>query len=134
VAALLKHAVQKLLRIQFVRFLVVGAINMAFGYAVFALLIFLGLHYSLASLLATIIGVLFNFRTYGRLVFNDTRAHLLFKFVTVYAFVYLCYVSGLRVLTQMDINDYLAGALMAVPVSFIAFMLNKRFVFRGQAS
>jgi putative flippase GtrA len=121
--------IRRLLRIQFIRFLVVGGINTLFGYAVFALFIFLGLHYSLAILLATILGVLFNFQTYGRFVFYDKRFRLIVPFVLVYVVYYLVYVSGLAALKHVGLNDYVAGAVLAVPVAFVAFTLNKRFVF-----
>ena len=55
---------------KFVRFLLVGVLNTLFGYFSFATLIIIGLDYKLAALLATIIGVLFNFQTTGRLVFG----------------------------------------------------------------
>jgi putative flippase GtrA len=43
------------------RFLLVGVLNTAFGYLLFALLLALGLKVPLALLLATVGGVLFNF-------------------------------------------------------------------------
>ena len=65
----------------FVKFVLVGILNTAFGYLVFALLLFLGLHYTLAVILSTIAGVLFNFKTTGTLVFKNHNNKLIFKFV-----------------------------------------------------
>ena len=48
---------------RFMRFILIGIPNTAFGYSLYALLIFLGLRYDLAILIATILGVLFNFKT-----------------------------------------------------------------------
>jgi putative flippase GtrA len=52
----------------FARFLLVGVLNTIFGYFLYGTLILIGLDYKLAVLLATILGVLFNFQTTGRLV------------------------------------------------------------------
>jgi putative flippase GtrA len=54
----------------FVRFLAVGVLNTAFGYAFFALLVWAGLWYPAAAAASTIGGIVFNFNTTGRLVFG----------------------------------------------------------------
>ena len=63
--------------IQFVKFLLVGALNTLFGYSVFAGLVYAGIAPMPALLLTYVVGVLFNFVTTGRLVFNRSRASLL---------------------------------------------------------
>ena len=55
---------------KFAKFLLVGVLNTLFGYFLYGSLILIGLNYKYAVLLATIIGVLFNFQTTGRLVFG----------------------------------------------------------------
>ena len=114
---------------QFVRFLLIGAINTVFGYAVFSLFLFLGFHYAVASLLATIVGVLFNFLTTGRFVFNNRDHSLLGKFFLVYAVVYGCNVGALKILDSLAVNLYLAGALLLLPLAILSYILNKTFVF-----
>jgi putative flippase GtrA len=116
---------------RFIRFLIVGGINTAFGYGIFALLIFLKLHYSIAALLATILGVLFNFKTTGRLVFESKDNGLIFKFVGVYAIIYTINTTSLGVLNFFKVNMYLAGAVMLLPMAMLAFVLNKSLVFKG---
>ncbi|MFM6404510.1 MAG: GtrA family protein, partial [Microcystis sp.] len=66
---------------KFVRFLLVGVINTLFGYSVFALMICLGLDYRYSLLIATICGVLFNFKTIGGIVFKDQNNRLLARFI-----------------------------------------------------
>ena len=44
-----------------IKFLVVGAVNTVFGYSCYAGLLFIGLHYSLAALFGTLLGVVFNY-------------------------------------------------------------------------
>ena len=47
--------------------------NTLFGYSIFSILVFFKIHYSLALLIATILGVIFNFKTVGIIVFKDGK-------------------------------------------------------------
>ena len=120
---------QDLIQNQFLRFLVVGGINTLFGYSVYALFLFLGVHYSLAAVLATIMGVLFNFKTTGRIVFNNRNNWLLFKFIGVYAVTCLVNILALKIFNYYHVDLYLAGFLLLLPSALLAFFLNKQFVF-----
>ena len=118
-------------RKEFLKFLAVGVLNTLFGYACFALLIFAGLHYSVALLLATIAGVLFNFKTTGRLVFGSSDNRLLLRFMAVYAVVYAVNVALLKVLLLAGLGPYAGGALLVLPMALFAFILMKRLVFNN---
>ncbi|MFC1957448.1 GtrA family protein [Chloroflexota bacterium] len=117
--------------IQFLRFLVVGGINTVFGYSVFAIFILLKLPYPVAALLGHTCGVLFNFKTYGILVFRNKDKRLIFKFVGVYLFTYSLITGLLWVFNLYGVNNLIAGAIIALPVALVGFILNKRFVFRA---
>lgn len=121
-----------MLETKFIRFLVVGGINAAFGYLVFAILIFLNFHYSLAVLLSTVLGVLFNFRTTGRLVFRSADNNLIFRFFGVYTIIYILNTGALKVFRYYAFDMYLAGFLLLPPMAVIAFVLNRGFVFKGK--
>jgi putative flippase GtrA len=114
----------------FIIYILVGILNTLFGYSVFALFIYLKVHYSLAALLSTVLGVLFNFKTIGKLVFGSNDNTLIFRFVSVYIVVYLMNVAGLRIYRLFDDNMYLAGLLMIIPAAIVSFALHSRFVFR----
>lgn len=114
---------------EFVRFVLVAILNTLFGYGVYSLLLFVGLHYSVAILCSTVLGVLFNFKTYGVLVFKNSSNKLIFRFVLVYCVVYLCNTGGIALLKSLGISEYIAGALMLVPVGLLGFVLNKIFVY-----
>lgn len=128
-----RHSSGRLLRhlgeMQFVRFLVIGLLNTLFGYGCFVLLLYLGLHYALALLIATVIGILFNFMTTGRLVFRSDANHLLLRFVGVYLAVYTVNVAGLKALSQLGWSGYMSGAVLLLPVAALSYFLNKKFVF-----
>lgn len=114
---------------QFVRFLIVGLLNTLFGYALFSLFIFFSLHYTLASLLATIFGILFNFKTTGLLVFKNNNNRLILKFFLVYTIVYIINIIFLTVFNTFNINMYFSGAILMFPLALLSFILNKKFVF-----
>jgi putative flippase GtrA len=119
-----------LLENKLIRFFLVSGLNTVFGYGFFALLIFIGLSYPLALFLGTIAGILFNFKTIGGLVFNNQNNLLIFKFFGVYGITYLCNLGGLALLKSFDINTYLGGAILIIPVGLLAFLLNRTFVFK----
>lgn len=114
----------------FVKFILVGVLNTAFGYLAYALLLFLGLHYTLAVVLSTIAGVLFNFKTTGTIVFKNNNNKLIFKFVAVYAITTTLGIIILRMAELAGINLYLAGLVSTGICAIIAFLLNKNWVFK----
>lgn len=114
---------------EFIRFVLVAILNTLFGYGVYSILLLFGMHYSLAILCSTALGVLFNFKTYGILVFKNSSNKLIFRFILVYCVVYLFNTGGIALLKSFGISDYIAGALMLVPVGLLGFVLNKIFVY-----
>lgn len=120
---------QSLLQVKLIRFLLVGLMNAAFGYGCFAGFLYLGLHYSMALLLATILGVLFNFKSTGALVFGSKNNRLIFRFVLGYTVVYGANVAGIAALKLLSVNPYIAGIALIVPMALLSFVINNRYVF-----
>jgi putative flippase GtrA len=108
----------------------VGGLNTLFGYSLFAVLIYAGLHYTVAVFIGTIIGVLFNFKTTGKLVFKSHDNGLIWKFFGVYGVIYLLNIIGLYLLEKISIDIYIAGMILILPMALVSFGLNKRFVFK----
>ena len=125
----MRKLIQKYITAGFIRFVLVAMLNTLFGYGVYTLLVYCGMHFSLATLISTILGVLFNFKTYGILVFKNSSNKLIFRFVLVYCVVYLCNIGGIALLKTLGMSSYLAGAVMLVPVGLLGFILNKIFVY-----
>lgn len=123
---------------QFIRFVLVAILNTAFGWCVYAgLLRLINLihipdpyNFTLASLLGYVIGILFNFTTYSKLVFKNDKKRLLFRFIMVYVVCWICNSFGIWLLQKWHINNYLAGAITAIPVGFLGYVLNGVFVFK----
>ena len=114
---------------QFLRFILVGGLNTLFGYAVFASFLAIGAHYALAALFSTFLGALFNFKTYGRLVFKNSENRLIFRFFGVYLTTYVLGVVLIGVLKTYHLSSYAAGAVLALPMALVSFQLNRRLVF-----
>ena len=116
-----------------IKFLLVGMINSLFGYTVFFLLIFLKLlDYNIALLIATICGVLFNFKTIGTIVFKNGNNTLIIRFITVYLFIYVINLLFLQIAIYLTVNLLLAQAALLFPMAIISYCLNKTFVFNSK--
>jgi len=119
-----------MLKKQIISFILVGIINTIFGYSIYALFIYLGLNYVLASLFSTIIGIFFNFRTIGNFVFKSKNNRLLFKFFQVYIIVFLVNIAIIKLFKSVGLNDYFSGAIAILFASVVSFLLNKYYVFK----
>lgn len=143
--------ISKLLKNKIVRFFLVSGLNTAFGYGLFFILIFIGLHYAIAGLVTTILGILFNFKTTGVLVFGNNKNKLILKFIGVYG---INYAVGMLLLTVLErsgvdaslsatlfqivhysllkntrVNACIGATILAIPMGLLAYFLNHRFVF-----
>jgi putative flippase GtrA len=114
----------------FTRFLLVGLLNSAVGYGVFAICLLAGVPPEAALLVATILGVAFNFYTTGRLVFGQAGRQKLIGFLSVYAVIYLLNAASLRLLVFWEMPP-LVGQLLLMPCAAIAtFLALKKLVFK----
>src|SRR5713101_924545 len=118
-------------RVQFRRFLMVGIVNAMFGYSIFAMFVWLGVPASVALLLATILGVLFNSVTTGHFVFNGVGRGRRVRFFAAYGTVYLTNLAILEVIRAGGIGAVAAqGAALTVVVP-LSFLILKWFVFKS---
>ena len=113
-----------------IKYILVGIVNSAFAYGVYAGLIFLGVHYRLAVLLTFVIGILFNFKTIGRIVFKSNDNRLIIRFAASYMLVYLVANAGLEISHRTGFSLYAAGVLMMPLGAALSFVLFNYFVFR----
>lgn len=114
---------------QFVRFLAVGSLNFAFYYSIFTALHLLDLSPTQCVVIATVVAVLFNFVTTGRMVFGNGRARLLPRFIAVYAVQMILNIASLRVLIGAGVPVLAAEALVIGVLAVLTFFALKRFVF-----
>ena len=120
----------KAVRSHAIRFILVGTLNTAFSYLIYAGLLFVGFDYKVANLLTLMLGVLFSFKTQGHLVFNNPDNRLLGRFILSWAFIYVCVTAVIGKIINLGFDAYWAGA-MALPFSVVLSYLTQRyFVFR----
>jgi putative flippase GtrA len=125
-----EHPLRLALDRQLVRFLAVGLLNTGFSYSVYAFFVWLGLSYVVANLLSLLAGIVFSFRTQGKLVFGNADARLFGKYVLVWLVIFLVNIGCIRVALGFGANAYLAGALALVPTVALSYVLQKFVVFR----
>jgi putative flippase GtrA len=119
-----------LLRVRFVRFLLVAGLNTVFGYSLFAGMVLAGIPYPIAAAIGTVLGILFNFQTTGRLVFGSREFSLIFRFFAVYGITYVVGVQLLRWADHRGISVLLTAAVLAVPMGLFSYTLQRILVFR----
>ena len=117
---------------KYVRFILAGGLNTVFGYLVFAGLTRLGWRDVFAVPAATAAAVVFNFMTYGKLVFESLDARNLPRFVLGYVGLYCCNVGGLRALARVGLDAYKAQAVLVIPLAILSYVCNDRWVFRAK--
>ena len=118
---------------QFIRFIFVGILNTAFGYGVYCLMLWMGLSYWWATLIANILGVLFNFKTIGILVFENPSNRLFFKFALCYVLAYFLNVGIIALFTHFTtINQYVSGFVATICVALFSFFFQKFIVFKEE--
>ena len=115
---------------EWIRFVLVGGINTAFSYGVYAAGIYAGAGYAVASAASMIAGVLFSYRTTRGLVFRRAASASLPWFIACYAVVYVFSVILLEQMDSMGVDPYLSGLLVAIPAAVLSFLLLKLLVFR----
>jgi putative flippase GtrA len=126
----LHHLARRLLHSTLVRFIAVGVLNTAFSYALYAGLVLSHIDYRLALTICSVVTIIWNFNTTGRLVFGNRRKALIFKFVGGYGLIYLVNLGLVIMLARFGVGE-LARQAVALPVIVAcSFALNRGWVFR----
>lgn len=119
-----------ILDIRFIRFVLVGCLNTAFGVGVYCLCIFLGTPYFIATLVSNILGVLWNFKTTGRLVFKNDDNRLIARFAACYVVIYIVNTLIVKLFIFSGLNDYWSGIVATPVVAVCSYTLLKSFVYK----
>jgi putative flippase GtrA len=137
----IKDLLKRYFEPQFIRFVLVAMLNTAFGLFINYVFLFIFEHlfklnhaYVVSNFFATIVSILFNFKTYGILVFKNKDNKLLLRFLAVTTFTYLVNIGGIALLEHLGSqNNYLNLTIMAVPVGLLNYVLNSVFVYKKKA-
>ena len=117
------------------RYLAAGVLNTAAAYLVFAILLFLGIHYSVATLVGGIGGAVTAYWLNSRWVFNYAGKRRYGRFLTVFICSYLANVAIQKgLLTTGLVDGYVAGAVGTAAAAMIGYLLARTWVFAGVPS
>jgi putative flippase GtrA len=116
------------------RFVAVGGLNTLFGYACYAAFVLAGAPLAVAVVGSTTLSLIFNFFSYGGMVFGSTSHRLLPRFLVFY-----CGLGGLnflllRMLTYLGVGPLWAQALLLPVLAGAGFIGMRLFVFRVDKS
>ena len=125
--------VRSLWRRRWLRFLLIGGVNTAASYAVYALLLLAGLPYALANLGGLIFGIVFSFRMHSAYVFRQMGGRRFPRYLVCWAVLYGVNIMLIAGLMQLQLDAYWAGALAILPIALLSYFLQKLFVFGDQA-
>ncbi len=115
------------------RYYQAGVVNTAFGLGAYSALVWLGLDMFVAQFIAHGMGVAFNYLTYSRHVFRDTKPSPV-RFMLSYVGNYLIGLATLALVSRFLTSPYVAGIVSAGVVSVVNYFILKRFVFLAKAT
>ena len=111
----------------FLNFLKVGFLNTFFGYSIYVTFLFLGFSFRISLIISTILGVLFNYSTFGKFVFRySLNFKSLFKFIFLYVIVYFINFYLLLFLSKTTNLVPYIGQVVCIPFVILLnwFVLN----------
>ena len=120
-----------LLRPQFMRYLAVGAANTGFNILVYWAMLWAGLAVPLASLASLVVGILINFTTQSRFVFDNRDPWKLLPYFIVWSILYAFNLGLIWLLMRCGLDAYAAGFLSTPATVLLSYFLQKAFVFRA---
>jgi len=115
------------------KFACVGLLNTAVGYTIYAILVLLHVPYLAALLIATVVGVIFNYYSFGRIVFKSQGGLIILaKFIVAYVVVYVINAMGLEVsIQQLKVGPYIGQAMCVPPSVLVSWLLMNYWVFKN---
>ena len=118
------------MRKQLQQFILTGIVNTIFYYLIYISAIYIGLSYQLATLTASLIGMFFSFRTFGKFVFDNTNHQPVYRFVFSYTLLYFINISIITAMKSFTLNYYFSGFVAVIICALLSFILNKFYVFK----
>ncbi len=111
------------------KFLLVGGLNTAFGYSVFVGAHLLSQNSALAAVVSTIVGVVFNFLTTGKLVFGGAHRRQFLRFSLVYSVQVCLNIAVLALAERAGVHAMLAQIFILPCLAVGTYFALRNFVF-----
>lgn len=108
---------------RFFKFLCVGVLNTAFGFAAYAVLLWIGLPPQPALALSYIMGVIWNYGTHARIVFHAQGYRRLPIYALAYSALYGLNALALAAMLKTGLAALWAQAVLVLPMAMLAFLL-----------
>ena len=124
----------RLYRSQPIRFLVVGGFNTALCFAIYALLVSVGLRFWLANLVALLFGIAIGFFTQGRITFGNADPRRIFRFTATWLGIYVVQTGLIALLVRDRIDPRIAGLIVLPGTVACSYLMQKLVVFRPAAT
>ena len=87
-------------------------------------------HYTIAILISTVLGIVFNFFSLGYIVFRNTDLKKIFVFVAAYVFIYFVNIFFFHLFQENGVNKFVSQAACLPIIAVLSFVLNNSIVFR----
>jgi putative flippase GtrA len=116
------------------RFLAVGLVNTGFGYASYVVFVATGSPLWFAVVGSTILAMIFNYLTYGGLVFGGMSMQAVPRFALVNTVVAVLNFAMLRVLISHGIGPILAEAILLPMLAALGYIGMRCLVFRPRGA
>lgn len=117
--------------LRLVAFYAIGLLNTLFGYGTFALLTYFGAGLYVAQTVGHVSGCVFNYFSYGRLVFRERKGSPR-RFLAVYVAQYFVSVFFLSIAAWLVDSPYLAGFITLVATSIVSYVALNSWVYRAR--
>ena len=124
----LKKYMLKMFNLRFIRFLFVGGFNTLLSMGIFSLLYYIGLHYTVATFITFIIGIIISFNGHKYFTFSS-KSKKIYRFFGFALFFYLVINGFLYIADENGFNMYLSYIIILMPVALCNFLLIRRYVF-----
>ena len=118
----------------FLRFVLTGALNTGFGYASYATLVLTGMPLWLAVTGSTMLAIVFNFYSYGGLVFRQTSRNYMPRFLAFYVVLGLMNYLSLKGMSHFGIGPLVAQAILVPLLAIAGYAGLRHLVFNQRGS
>ena len=123
------QTLKKVCSYEIIRYGLIGVINTIFYFGVYALSLFLGFRYQIASLFSIALAIVFSFVTQSTIVFKVVSIASFARYISLWCALYLLNIWLIGQIQKTFSNLYLAGALATFPIALIGYLFMKYFVF-----
>ena len=115
------------------RFLIVGGFNTLTCYAVYAVLVRLGIPFALANLMALLFGICLSFTLQRRFVFESRDPGRCWRCVASWGAIYAVQTACIALLVRRGMDPVLAGLIVLPATTVASYLIQKLLVFRAPA-